>query len=217
MTTHWIVHPLRSWLGLMSITNLGAGVRCLLEEDFLRQRLFTKLKCGEIERCPEMERTFAFWSLYNGVLVLHCSIFLEQPAVYSATLCCLAVYLVYFGNEMFIHGSICMAGKAVLFPILLSATLVWMLGGPPVHLGPPPSRRHRSGGERTAGGAAIPAEHAQAQESPPGLLHLLTDRLRFRPGAAGRRRLPPEGAPQHSLSQRMKPIPKLVNDNPHFT
>ncbi|KAL3193267.1 hypothetical protein MRX96_046786 [Rhipicephalus microplus] len=124
MTTHWIVHPLRSWLGLMSITNLGAGVRCLLK----------RTSCGKgsspsskIERCPEMERTFAFWSLYNGVLVLHCSIFLEQPAVYSATLCCLAVYLVYFGNEMFIHGSICMAGKAVLFPVLLSATLVWML------------------------------------------------------------------------------------------
>ncbi|KAH8028437.1 hypothetical protein HPB51_016888 [Rhipicephalus microplus] len=199
MTTHWIVHPLRSWLGLMSITNLGAGVRCLLEEDFLRQRLFTKLKCGEIERCPEMERTFAFWSLYNGVLVLHCSIFLEQPAVYSATLCCLAVYLVYFGNEMFIHGSICMAGKAVLFPVLLSATLVWMLVARQYIW---VRRRHD---------ATDTEENEQLEErlslqnmrrlrkSPAGLHHILTDRLRFRPGAAGCRRLPPEGAPQHSL------------------
>lgn len=74
-----------------------------------------------------MERTFGFWSIFNAVLFLHCSIFLEEPPIFSMTVCSLAIYLGYFGNEAFVHRSISKGGAA-LFPILLSAlTMVWLL------------------------------------------------------------------------------------------
>lgn len=42
--THWVVHPLRGWLAFLSLTNLGTGLRCLWEEGFLKQRIFTELR-----------------------------------------------------------------------------------------------------------------------------------------------------------------------------
>lgn len=74
-----------------------------------------------------MERTFGFWSLFNAVLFLHCSLFLEQPVIFSMTLCCLAVDLCYFGNEVFVHGSIPTGTRAALYPLFLSGTMLWML------------------------------------------------------------------------------------------
>ncbi|XP_077536635.1 uncharacterized protein LOC144148987 [Haemaphysalis longicornis] len=126
--THWVVHPLRGWLAFLSLTNLGTGLRCLWEENFLQHRIFTELKSIDgLPNCPEMERTFGFWSIFNAVLFLHCSIFLEEPPIFSMTVCSLAIYLGYFGNEAFVHRSISKGGAA-LFPILLSAlTMVWLL------------------------------------------------------------------------------------------
>lgn len=128
--THWVVHPLRGWLAFLSLTNLGTGLRCLWEEGFLKQRIFTELRPvpngTAVADCLEMERTFGFWSIFNAVIFLHCSIFLEEPPVFSMTVCSLAVYLAYFANEVFSHRSIPKGGTA-LFPVLLSGlTMVWL-------------------------------------------------------------------------------------------
>ncbi|EEC02012.1 hypothetical protein IscW_ISCW000894 [Ixodes scapularis] len=74
--------------------------------------------------CPEMERTFGFWSVFNAILFLHCSIFLEEPPIFSMTVFSLTVYLAYFANEAFVHHSISRGGAA-LFPILLSGKYLW--------------------------------------------------------------------------------------------
>ncbi|XP_029830054.2 uncharacterized protein LOC8025126 [Ixodes scapularis] len=125
--THWVVHPLRGWLAFLSLTNLGTGLRCLWEEGFMQQRIFTELKTSDgLPGCPEMERTFGFWSVFNAILFLHCSIFLEEPPIFSMTVFSLTVYLAYFANEAFVHHSISRGGAA-LFPILLSAlTMLWL-------------------------------------------------------------------------------------------
>ncbi|XP_064485658.1 uncharacterized protein LOC135398153 [Ornithodoros turicata] len=121
--THWIVHPLRGWLGFLAITNLGTGLRCLWENGFLQKRIFTQADGG----CEEMERMFGFWSLFNALLFLHCSIFLQEMAVFSMTVCSLVLYLCYFLNESYIHHSIT-KGAAGLFPILLSGlTIIWLI------------------------------------------------------------------------------------------
>ncbi|XP_037575708.1 uncharacterized protein LOC119457991 [Dermacentor silvarum] len=126
--THWLVHPLRGWLAFLSLTNLGTGLRCLWEDNFLQQRIFTKLKCADgIPGCPEVERMFGFWSIFNALLFMHCSLFIEEPPVFSMTVCSLALYLGYFGNELIMHRSISNGGAA-FFPIFLSAlTMTWLL------------------------------------------------------------------------------------------
>ncbi|KAH7942578.1 hypothetical protein HPB49_025406 [Dermacentor silvarum] len=107
--THWLVHPLRGWLAFLSLTNLGTGLRCLWEDNFLQQRIFTKLKCADVLRTmPILSPPFA-------------------RSVFSMTVCSLALYLGYFGNELIMHRSISNGGAA-FFPIFLSAlTMTWLL------------------------------------------------------------------------------------------
>lgn len=42
-------------------------------------RPFYRLSGTAVADCLEMERTFGFWSIFNAVIFLHCSIFLEEP------------------------------------------------------------------------------------------------------------------------------------------
>ncbi|XP_050038083.2 ergosterol biosynthetic protein 28 homolog [Dermacentor andersoni] len=126
--THWLVHPLRGWLALLSVANFATAFRCLRDDNFLQQRVFITLNCSNgLPGCPELERTFAFWSIFNGLVFMHCSFFLEKPPILSMTVCALALYLGYFGNELFVHRSVALRG-ATWFPIFLSAlTMAWLL------------------------------------------------------------------------------------------
>uniref|UniRef100_A0A090XA83 Uncharacterized protein n=2 Tax=Ixodes ricinus TaxID=34613 RepID=A0A090XA83_IXORI len=127
--THWVVHPLRGWLAFLSLTNLGTGLRCLWEQGFMQQRIFTELKTSDgLPGCPEMERTFGFWSVFNAILFLHLQYLprgshrsFRRPSSRSPST------WPTLPNEAFVHHSIS-RGRSCPFPrfFLSALTMLWL-------------------------------------------------------------------------------------------
>lgn len=128
--THWIIFTLRGWVAFLAFMNFGTAARCFMDEKFLHSKFFgIDLNSDEHKADGGLvaERVFGFWSLTNGIIFMHCAVFIEETRILGISACALLLYLGFFMSEAFIFDTIMLKGAA-LYPFAMATlTIFWLV------------------------------------------------------------------------------------------
>ncbi|CAM1309785.1 Uncharacterised protein g5245 [Pycnogonum litorale] len=124
MQVHWLIYTLRGWLAFVSFMNVGTAFRCFLDDDFLRNKLFSLI---DSPVHPLASRLFGAFSIQQSLLLIHCAFHIHDYSVYRISIASLTMTLIGLGCEAVIFQSTHPAGY-ILFPLLVIViTVVWLV------------------------------------------------------------------------------------------
>ncbi|RWS03003.1 protein angel 2-like isoform X1 [Dinothrombium tinctorium] len=120
---HWSDYTTRGGLAFLSFMHMGTAIRCFLDAEFLRVKVFN-IECANDKT---FHHIYAMYSILNALLLMQSAIYLYVYPLTRLMIGSIIVYLGFFLSERFHFNSMHTHGSS-LFPFVVNGIiLVWVV------------------------------------------------------------------------------------------
>ncbi|XP_053202301.1 uncharacterized protein LOC128387146 [Panonychus citri] len=121
---HWSDYMTRGWLSFLSFMHIGTALRCFLDHNFLRTKIFTSPR---YQNDIVVDHLFGIYSFINAAILMQSSIYLYVYPLTRLAILTILAYVSLFLIEVSVYKTI-QIQRTTLFPFVFnSLALIWII------------------------------------------------------------------------------------------